>query len=476
MTSNRNVHPKAQKPPQRKWVLRCTPESIAAGKISVLALVEVLAAAGLYWWLVPHFEWPWLVLVAPVAAPLLLLRSPESISLGVGMIPLSIDDLSPRASRSVFCWRNFLAVAISFVFPMSLFFYGAQRFSTSHIKIVLYCASWLLPTEWMVLLVMVTLSRNVFLIYADVVFWKPRDRSTSPSVFRGVLAMLTLGVPIALAYWGRSVLVQLVATIRNLKSGLAHLPQNWRETLTVIDFTHPPELLPGVGRADPLLTFAGYWKSLAGATAAEWALAGPVLVAWYAPSLVYRWSLKASAWLWWPLALALAHPLEGLGEQETRERTSKSVKGAWRWTLIAPAIVFVWLLLSIFPFLVSWLEALPKEVSIPAIKLLALAPPPERIRFVFCLVSCALAYLFWHLSRNFAATHDKVLGSTREWNDLTVDDKDRFMALARRIEKVRLLFITALLGLGYAYAVSFAQQLAPQLVERLLVPWLAKWL
>ena len=112
----------------------------------------------------------------------------------------------------------------------------------------------------------------------------------------------------------------------------------------------------------------------------------------------------------------------------------------------------------------------------PAIKLLALAPPPERIRFVFCLVSCTLAYVFWHLSRNLGATHDKVLGSAKEWNDLTVADKDRFMVLARRVEKARLLFITALLGLGYAYAVSFTQQRAPQLAARLIAPWLAKWL
>lgn len=249
--------PEAPKPPQRKWVLRCTPESIAAGKISMLALVEMLVTVGLYWWLVPHFERPWLALIAPVAAPLLL-RSPESISLGVNLIPLSIDDPSPRDSGSAFRWRDLLALAVSLVFAGGLLFYGAQRLIAGDVTKGLYCALGLLPTEWIVLVVTVTLSRDVFLIYADVVFWEPRDRLASPSAFLGIFAMVTLGVPIAFAYWVRSVLVQLVATIRNLKSGLAHLPQNWRETLALIDFTHPPELLPGVGRADPLLTFVGY--------------------------------------------------------------------------------------------------------------------------------------------------------------------------------------------------------------------------
>ncbi len=76
--------PKA--PPARAWVWHCTEDSIAAGQISVLAALETLLAVGLYWWRSYRFAWHWFSALGLIAAPILLLRSEESVELGVAML------------------------------------------------------------------------------------------------------------------------------------------------------------------------------------------------------------------------------------------------------------------------------------------------------------------------------------------------------------------------------------------------------
>ena len=71
-----------QTPPARLWVWHCTEDSIAAGQISALAALETLCAVGLYGWLSFRFEWHWFSMVGLIAAPMLLLRSEESVELG----------------------------------------------------------------------------------------------------------------------------------------------------------------------------------------------------------------------------------------------------------------------------------------------------------------------------------------------------------------------------------------------------------
>ena len=90
--------------------------------------------------------------------------------------------------------------------------------------------------------------------------------------------------------------------------------------------------------------------------------------------------------------------------------------------LIAPVVTAVWLLLSAFPSLKPWLDVLPQQVSAPATKLLGLAPPAIGLRFVFFCISCVLAIALWYRSRTLEATHDRLLGGVKEWNDLTGED------------------------------------------------------
>lgn len=96
---------------ERGWVWHSTLATKAAGKISVLAVVETVLACVGYWWFAFHFDTHWHLLTSIVIAPLLLLRSPESIKLGVKwFLAETFENWAkwPRARRRA--WRAIFAI------------------------------------------------------------------------------------------------------------------------------------------------------------------------------------------------------------------------------------------------------------------------------------------------------------------------------------------------------------------------------
>jgi hypothetical protein len=60
-------------------------ESIEAGKTSLLAVAEVIFSVAAYWWIAWYFDTYAHLLISFLVAPLVLLRSDESVALGVEM-------------------------------------------------------------------------------------------------------------------------------------------------------------------------------------------------------------------------------------------------------------------------------------------------------------------------------------------------------------------------------------------------------
>ena len=80
-----------------RWSSR---ESIEAEKISLLAVAEVIFSVAAYWWIAWYFDTYAHLLVSVIVAPLVLLRSDESVALGVKMFTryLGAEDLSLRSA------------------------------------------------------------------------------------------------------------------------------------------------------------------------------------------------------------------------------------------------------------------------------------------------------------------------------------------------------------------------------------------
>lgn len=69
-----------------QWVWRSSPESFERGQRSVLAAAEIPFSMVVFWGVIARSPWPWMTVMGMLAAPLLLLRSPESIARGVDLL------------------------------------------------------------------------------------------------------------------------------------------------------------------------------------------------------------------------------------------------------------------------------------------------------------------------------------------------------------------------------------------------------
>ena len=298
------------------------------------------------------------------------------------------------------------------------------------------------------------------------------------NVILAVVATLLFAPGYALGTILRALYIRWFASLRYLLFGLKRLPRNWRENLWVIDLSHAPELLPQSGRVDDELTVAGLWNRIANEDGVGKVIGSTLISAFYLPALAYRWSIKASAWLWWPLALALTPPFEGMDGYKLRRRAAIISRGAWsKALLVVLPQLLAWLALSLNLGLKEWLHDLSPNIADFAGRLLtAVPPPPLGLRFGLLCLALVLAGLLLWLSNDLAASYPEVLDGPKGYDDLNDAQKTDFKASARPMERLRLLFIVTLFLLGEAVALAFLHGKNPAEIERLIWPWLLAWL
>lgn len=139
--------------------------------------------------------------------------------------------------------------------------------------------------------------------------------------------MIVVGPGFAIGYSIRSLCCRFAATFRHAWTGLLLLPANWRENNFIVDYTLYPELMPGVRERDQSFALEGLL--FARENSKEWTvkmvLYPAVAVVMFVPTLLYRFSMKTTAWFWWPLAMLLKPvPAEGVASGE-RDRLT------WPW-------------------------------------------------------------------------------------------------------------------------------------------------
>lgn len=221
----------------------------------------------------------------------------------------------------------------------------------------------------------------------------------------GTVALALFFPFMALGILIRGLIIRLYATMCYPLTGLVQLPQNWRETLLVIDFTHPPELLPQASTIIPALSVKKIWAARKANKGIDHLYTSTFIAICYLPALAYRWSLKASVWLWFPLSLALTPPLQNQKAQGSRRKMA--ILHAWHWPYFLIATVGILWLLSATPLLETWLPLLPAEyvtihANLPA-------PPTLGFRYALACLGCLLIMLLIIKSRNLKASHGSIL-------------------------------------------------------------------
>lgn len=483
-----------------RWVWHCSDASIAAGQYSVLALLETGVVFALYGWLAFHFERQWWLLLSAVAAPIILLRSEQSKALGVALLRHCKDEMNrkhltrgekilllglvlpavfalnywlaqawlPDYAGGELWWRAAALGAFAFAFTFAFTYAFAGAFAGVAVGAVAVAGT-TVGTG-------VTVGAGAAAITVAVAI----ALEDSDSVFVKVVRLVVwpiFGVGLGIGVWSRSLGIRVYASLRHPLAGLRRLPHNWREILLAVDFLHPPELLPGAGQIDRGFTVAGLLVELKSENTEGRLFRSMVVPLWYIPALLWRWSLKATLWLWWPLALLLRPPLDGLPAESVRDLAAHRVFGPGRWLSVPALLLPAWVALSQWPDWKTWLDPWQDAWWQQLLQqLLTLAPPPPGLRLAALLLCCGLVLASAWQAGRLKSMHKQALEEEQTFAELSEPRQALLAQRARCLERWHTAQVVAFILLGYAVALWLAQTHYPTEAARFIPAWLPGYL
>jgi hypothetical protein len=344
-------------PPNPKWVSWSTRESIEQHCPSITAIVETLVAVPLYWWLAIHFETYGFLIFSAFVAPLVLLRSNESVLLGVKWATKwetfeqeeHWNEL-PRGKKAFALAVALIAILGSTVAAHT---FGAaylvyQEDSTAFVQGFAIAVGTGLAAETLtvaggvatagmgVAIIEVALVGGVIgaIAGAGAITAAGVGPSALAGVGVGAAAVAAVGVgsiagmraaaigpaisliisiPQLFVGYGIGIFIvtlaiRIAATLRHFLSGFFSIAQNFHILAFCTSPAQLPELVPGLPETSEL-TLTGMVKLIdENLRSANWLraiwIAGPIIVTilCFVPAWLYRITLKSTVWVWWPLA------------------------------------------------------------------------------------------------------------------------------------------------------------------------------
>ncbi len=476
------------------WVWISTEDSIQRGQISRLALLEIPLAMAFFWWLSSLSPWPWLTLIGLMAAPVLLLRSPESVEAGKEMLGRYWENKKVSAGQA---WLTGL-VAVGLAAGLS--YWGAQHFLLGQTGwAAFWCGAMLglavctatvsataVATAAATIVVAVVAAAIAAIAGVAAVASASASVGMSTGVLVFVLVVVLMNfriaphffVPLMLpafifALFVRTAFIRLWATLRYWRLGLTAFPHNWRETVCVVDASHLPELLPGAGEINPVFSLQGLLEQkiegMFDNKIFKFLLVTNFATIIYLPALLYRWNLKASAWLWGPVALLLS-PVLWANDETMRHKTAYWTTRAVQSVLWSVWVGFVgWLLAAYLPddvraLFPHWVTVVYGHLPLPTLGL--------RYGLLVLLALSLLGLL--EAAYRVRAVHGKALEGDFEKGSEELKAELRRLAIpVSRWLRVNLVLMTFNI---WAFAWQWAVQYWPNQLQHITWPWLRPWL
>lgn len=405
----------SKKKPEKKYVWHSSRCSIEMGQISILSVVETITVLGLYYILIQYFHHHWWLLLTALAAPIILLRSEASVELGHSMLLEYSYKTDTKTSNETPYFFNFfitilsfiiifwlfsehwlldyngwswywrISICICFIFPFLMTFFSAARGTLIFSNFVISSTAYVDFFDGIFEVIDKTI-KSVFkvtsFIGGPIAGVIPAAIGGTVGAICGSLIGIILGV-LNIFLW--ILYIRCFATLRYPIKGLRNLPANWHRVIWCIDISHTPELLPNIDKVNIKLTLHNILRRISDAeTGIVEKLVLLVLIPIiYIPAVMWRWSLKSTLWLWWPLTLLLRQPFKTENIYQMRSVIVKIALGLWKWIVIPIAIIIPWLLSNHFPTISEVTNlVLPEHLEKPFTKLMAYAvPPPTSLRY-----------------------------------------------------------------------------------------------
>lgn len=299
-------------PPLFVWY--STEESRATGLVSLLAVAETVICVALYWllWLKWGVTWHHWLIVA--ATPLVLMRSDASVKTGVAWFDQYWGDkiVVPLGSA-----KGIAIVALSAPFVLSVPGFLAQNWLTD-------------LTEWSLIWRSAVVGL-ISMIFGTAVGTAGAGATSGAAAATGLLAVAAAvaaaagaaagtaagtaagaagagavtgvsvgaGAAVILGMWLRAIMTRSLATFSHPLAGLQAIPTNWRHLVWHSDLRDPPELVPGHDDTSFRVLVEEFKEGGQGFN--DYLLYFLIFFIFYLPVLLWRWSIKSTAWFYLPL-------------------------------------------------------------------------------------------------------------------------------------------------------------------------------
>jgi hypothetical protein len=381
-----------------------------------LAVAEIIVAFFLYFWIASISRWPWLTVLSFIAVPLLLLRSKESVQLGVKLLKEAMENLSESDTEHKYqskqkffpisLGRSTLYAGLSFWLAYSF----AQDWFIGH-------SSW--PLYWRIALVLTTTVAITKVTIAalktsmELHFFTLGSIYAVCAAFGGALAAVAealeaptclaicfglmlgaakqivilvlvedderhsarvgrakfgfiLWLPILLInFYATGLIIRSQATLTwpHIKAGLNAFSHNFYENVLISNIRHSPALIPSAELVDENFNVATLTLNKSTDYIDEMLTAG-LRITITLVATIYRWNIKANSWIWWPLYLLLRpiqweqHPMKPNGAPSDQRRTSSAFWSTGRLLTVLGLSITLLLGYLIFPHLPKDIQAL----------------------------------------------------------------------------------------------------------------------
>jgi hypothetical protein len=433
MTTNEPAVGTSSLPPDQSngakqtWCFWSTHESIQNELPSVMAILETIITVPLYWWVALRVGVVLPLLISAAVAPMVLLRSDDSVALGVKWFMKADWGALNRFAgfpNESFIWSIIGLTSFTIVLTTTFFFSPHTFIFNLYLIIAMY-----------ILFSILTINAVVYAFFGYAFF-----RSNNLKVRR-----LLIAFPYGLAVFITSLIIRLIASLVHLHSGLIALPTNFRRLVICTSPLQAPELVPGLENTNSEFRFAAFLMNVRHGPYDE-KLTKPLAGILFIPAWAYRLTIKSTAWFWWPLAF--------LGGDLKRTQNPalfrwEVMDSLWAKTSIALAC------LSLIAFAVAHFGTLvfgENDFLIPAGRLLAIDWSSLWSWQVFALtaavLSLALVFLVNDVSGRYRIAQEH--GDTQ----LLAAAQMRF-GWIERLARVRLLVLLAFWGLVGTHALLY---------------------
>lgn len=291
------------------------------------------------------------------------------------------------------------------------------------------------------------------------------------AITTSVLAVVILSAGAAVAVMGGSAIgtivlgigIRTAATLRYFGAGFRAMPENWRRTVLVEDLFHAPELLPRASTLNAEYSAGGLLRAAASLSAGyQRVVAYSMVLGLYVSAILYRYSIKATAWIWWPISLAArtVSIRRRLPRNDLRRITAASVAGPM--SVLVRAGLFFLALAVCYQLLSSnaaILLLIPNDTQtmIRSFVDVGLLPPPG-LRLLALSASVLFATIYWWKISQVLAAFEEPLKAPTEFEALTGHERVSFTQAAHATERLRLLMLASLVSFiefQLIYAASF---------------------